>query len=124
MPINFKSTDDLLKIGEALSSLREEALIIGSGNMTHNLRDSRMGEADSSVKEYARIFRNEVVKKLENGDVDLLSNTPYVKENHPTLEHFLPIFIAMGASKSKVGKAMLDVYMYGNQSIEMIIFKD
>jgi len=119
-----KNTNELLKIGEALSSLREEALIIGSGNMTHNLYDSAMHVVAAPVKEYARVFRDEIVRKIEKGDVDLLSETLYVKENHPTLEHFLPIFIAMGASKSKIGKAIFDVYMYANQSMEMIVFKD
>lgn len=119
-----KNTDELLKIGEALGSLREEALIIGSGNMTHNLYDSAMGDVAAPIKEYAKVFRDEIVKKIEKGDVDLLQKTLYVKENHPTLEHFLPIFIAMGALKNRVGKAILDVYMYANQSMEMIVFED
>jgi 4,5-DOPA dioxygenase extradiol len=123
LPVN-KSSEELVKIGEALSELREDALIIGSGNITHNLGDSVMREVDAPIKEYARVFRNQVVKKVQIGDVNLLNNTSYLKENHPSLEHFLPIFIAMGASKSRVGKAMLDAYMYGNQSMDMIIYKD
>lgn len=123
LPMN-KNTNELLKIGEALKSLRDEALIVGSGNMTHNLYDSSMNEVNATVKEYARVFRNEVVSKIEKGNVNLLDNTSYVKENHPSLEHFLPIFIAMGASNNKIGQALLDVYMYGNQSMEIIIFKD
>jgi 4,5-DOPA dioxygenase extradiol len=45
-------------------------------------------------------------------------------QNHPSLEHFLPLFVSLGASKTKVGKSLNNVYMYGNQSMDTIIFKE
>ncbi len=126
LPLN-QSAEELVKIGEALSVLREDALIIGSGSMTHNLRDSVL-DVDAPVKGYAKEFRNMVVKAIEKGDEDFLKDfvksIPTLKQNHPTLEHFLPLFIALGASNSKIGEAFNDVYMYGNQAMDTIIFKD
>ncbi|WP_024955765.1 DODA-type extradiol aromatic ring-opening family dioxygenase [Sulfurospirillum arcachonense] len=126
LPIHF-SGKKLMQIGAALQSLRDEALIIGSGNMTHNLFDSQW-EDEAPIKEYAREFRDWVVKNIENKNedllVDLINQAPYCAKNHPSLDHLLPFFVAYGASKGKTGIAMNDVYMYANQSMEMVLFKD
>lgn len=123
----LKSLDYLVQLGEALKELRKDALIITSGNMTHNLRDL-VWDINAPVKEYAKEFRDVVVNAIEKGDEvflkDFIKSIPSLKDNHPTLEHFLPLFIALGASNSKVGKALNNVYMYGNQAMDTIIFKD
>lgn len=126
LPI-YSDAQTLLKIGEALQSLRDEALIIGSGNLTHNLRGSVWDE-NAPIKEYARVFHDWVVDKVENADIKAFENffeeAPMIRENHPTLEHWLPFFVVLGASKSKRGKSLLDVYMYANQSMDMIVFEE
>jgi len=126
LPINYSSAA-LLKIGEALQIIKNDTLIIGSGAMTHNIRDS-VREENAPTAEYAREFRDWVVDKLENSQIEELlefkTHAPYLEENHPTLEHFLPMFISLGASKNKKGKSLHNVYMYGNQSMDTIIFED
>lgn len=92
-------------IGQALSPLREEnILIIGSGNMTHNLRAAMAGV--SETPEWVSAFSDWVAKRLEEGDVASLlrwqQDGPHAAQNHPTPEHFLPFFVALGAAGGPV----------------------
>ncbi len=127
LPLNF-SAKELMNIGEALSSLREDTLIVASGAMTHNLRDMNWHDKNQKPVNYAVAFRDWVVEKLENKEINSLINfekdAPYVRQNHPTLEHFLPIFVALGASKKHQGESLHNKYMYGNQAMDTIIFKE
>jgi len=126
LPINY-SSEDLLKIGEVLQVLRDDTLIIGSGAMTHNIRGAVRDENAPTVP-YAQEFRDWIVNKLENSQtkdlLDFKTQAPSLVENHPTLEHFLPLFVSLGASKNKKGKSLHNVYMHGNQSMDTIIFED
>ncbi|MGB3750876.1 MAG: class III extradiol ring-cleavage dioxygenase, partial [Arcobacteraceae bacterium] len=125
LPIDF-NVEDLMKIGEVLQKFRNEALIIGSGTLTHNLKDSKR-DINAPVDPYSKEFRDWVVSKVENADIHSFSNflcdVPYLNNNHPTLEHILPFFIVLGASKSKKGKALNNTFMYGNQAMDSIVFQ-
>jgi len=126
LPTNF-SVKSLISLGEALIPLREDTLILGSGTLTHNLRRSDFYNENAEPETYAKEFRNWIVSKLENADEEALINiqneAPYLWENHPTAEHLLPLFIIFGASKNRIGKSLHNVYMYGNQSMDNIIFE-
>jgi 4,5-DOPA dioxygenase extradiol len=126
LPLYYE-TSKLLKIGEILQDLRKEALIIGSGTMTHNLKGSKT-DINASINPDAKIFRDWIVEKIQTSDIksmeEFKSKAPYLQKNHPSLDHFLPLIIALGASKSKKGEAMNSIYMYGNQAMDTIIFKD
>jgi len=126
LPI-YSSAKELIKIGEVLQEFRTEALIIGSGTLTHNLRDSKR-DINAPIDSYAKEFRDWIVSKVEEGDVNSLENflqiAPKLNDNHPTLEHLLPFFIVLGSSKNKKGKALNNLFMYGNQAMDSIIFKD
>lgn len=119
--------DDLLNLGIALKEIRKDTLIISSGSMTHNLKDLVWKE-NATIKQYCVDFRNWIVDKLENSNIDdlkeFLTKAPNVKENHPTLEHFLPLFINIGTSKNYKGESLNNEYMYGNLSMDTIIFKE
>ncbi|WP_428026514.1 DODA-type extradiol aromatic ring-opening family dioxygenase [Arcobacter sp.] len=127
LPISY-DVKELIYLGEVLSPLRDDTLIVASGSITHNLRDMIWDENSTKIKPYAKIFKDWVVEKIENADVDSLINykkeAPYLSLNHPSLEHFLPLFVSLGASKNKVGKSLHDVYMYGNLSMDTILFKE
>src|SRR5262249_1690382 len=89
-----------VELGKALHSLSGEGvLIIGSGHMTHNLRD--WGRGTKEPQPYAREFQGWVKQMLEQKDVDSLvdyrSRSPHGARAHPTDEHFLPLFFALGA---------------------------
>ena len=91
-------------VGNALKSLANEGvLIIGSGHMTHNLRDWSRGQGAPAP--YAKEFQAWVFDKLNKKDVDTLvdyrSASPHGVRAHPTDEHFLPLFFALGAAAEK-----------------------
>jgi 4,5-DOPA dioxygenase extradiol len=93
-----------VELGSALRKLSaEDVLIIGSGHMTHNLRDWGRGTKEPQL--YAREFQEWVKQKLEQKDVDSLvdyrSRSPHGVRAHPTDEHFLPLFFALGAACGK-----------------------
>lgn len=125
LPISY-TPDDLLKLGEALQDFREESLIIGSGNLTHNLRDLDWG-GHSNIRPYAKEFRDFVVDNLEDSNVnDLkdLSKFPHLRQNHPTIDHLLPLFVNIGSSNDKKGESMIESYMFGSLAMDTIIFKN
>lgn len=127
LPQNY-SAFNLLKLGEALQSLRDDTLIVSSGAMTHNLRGVNWHNENAEPINSATEFRNWIVKNTQEGNVDSLldfkTKAPSLQLNHPTLEHFMPFFVPLGASKNRIGQSLHNVYMYGNQSMDTIIFKD
>jgi 4,5-DOPA dioxygenase extradiol len=90
-----------LRLGEALRPLTEEGvMILASGSFTHDLRSVNWrgpNEAPVWVTEFA----DWVNAALAEGRVDDLVNyrrlAPHAVRNHPTEEHFLPLFVALGA---------------------------
>ncbi len=123
LPMNM-SADEIYKIGQALAPLREQQiLLIGSGSITHNLRELSWNGDHQNVPEWASTFRNEVVNKLTHSDYDAVLNwqsLPHVMRNHPTLEHFAPLFFAMGTghrfnvvhSSFTMGALGMDLYRF------------
>ena len=90
-----------LSMGRALRPLAEDGvLLMGSGHMTHNLRDWARGTGQPAP--YARHFQEWVREKIEAHDYDSLveyrSLSPDGARSHPTDEHFLPLFVALGAA--------------------------
>jgi 4,5-DOPA dioxygenase extradiol len=93
-----------LQLGRALRKLSaEDVLIIGSGHMTHNLRDWARGQGEPAP--YAREFQTWVFDRLNEHDLDTLadyrSRSPHGARAHPTDEHFLPLFLALGAASER-----------------------
>ena len=91
-----------LALGRALRKLEEDnVLVIGSGHMTHNLRDWMRGQGAPAP--YAGEFAEWVRERLETHDLDSLadyrSRSPHGVRAHPSDEHFLPLFVAVGAAK-------------------------
>ena len=81
---------------------REGVLVIGSGHMTHNLRDRTRGENADGPAPYASEFQSWVKDRIDAHDIDSLVNyrelNPHGVRAHPTDEHFLPLFFALGAA--------------------------
>lgn len=111
-------------LGEALSSLRDEGiLLIGSGHITHNLRAvfgaMRGGiTLDPAMTAKVDDFINWFKDVLERDDVETLLKwrelAPYVADNHPTDEHLMPLFFARGAAgKHAHAKRIHDSRQYG-----------
>ena len=90
-------------VGRALRALRiEGVLIAGSGQITHNLREADFGarraDADPRVEDFTDWFE----ERLKNHDIDALldyrDRAPHAELMHPSDEHLLPIFAALGAA--------------------------
>ena len=92
-----------LALGAALAEFRAaNMLVIGSGNLTHNLGEMGRGRGDDAPAEWAVEFAEWVRAALAGGRrdalVNYLSHAPNGRRAHPTDEHFLPLFLAMGAA--------------------------
>jgi 4,5-DOPA dioxygenase extradiol len=90
-------------MGKALEVLREEGvMIVGSGNVTHNLREAVLGEKDAPVDAWAKEFDGFVKEALLMRDFDALidfeTSQRYAHLAHPTKEHFIPLLYVAGAS--------------------------
>ena len=91
------------EVGRALAPLTKEGvLIVGSGHLTHNLRDWMRSRGQTTHEPYAQEFQRWVHDHLAERDVDGLTNyrhaAPAAARAHPTEEHFLPLFVALGAA--------------------------
>jgi 4,5-DOPA dioxygenase extradiol len=92
----------LLSLGERLRVLRESGvLVIGSGYMTHGLRYLDWSNPQN-VPGWSAEFDLWAAQALANGDLDELSkfrtHAPGMPYAHPTVEHFTPLFITLGAA--------------------------
>lgn len=90
-----------LRLGAALAPLRAEGvLILASGAMTHNLRAVFKPEA-ADPDPRALAFVDWMAEHLAAGDESALLNyraqAPDATWNHPSDEHLLPLYVAMGA---------------------------
>jgi 4,5-DOPA dioxygenase extradiol len=109
-----------LAIGKALAPLREEGvLILASGAATHNLRDFFGRALDEPPLPYAKEFADWVSKAVVSDRreelLDFRRRGPHSERNHPTPEHFLPLFVAMGAGE--LGEVLHSGYTYGMMSM-------
>ena len=92
-----------LRLGRALSPLAgDNVLIIGSGHTTHNLRDWMTNPRRQEPLRYAEAFAEWVNDQLRTHDTAALiayrEEAPEATRAHPTEEHFLPLFVALGAA--------------------------
>lgn len=93
-----------LELGRALAPLRAEGvLIIGSGNLTHNLRYAmtRYSAGDLSTPAWASKFDEDAARALTQHDGKFLAEMVKAdagRMSHPTLDHYLPLLYAVGAS--------------------------
>ncbi|RZA30245.1 MAG: dioxygenase [Proteobacteria bacterium] len=100
MPASL-DTRDAWKLGQALKPLRDmNILIVASGSLTHNLYEFR--GATPHGAQYVKDFAAWTAKTLASGDLDQLLDykqyAPSAERAHPTDEHYLPLFIALGAA--------------------------
>jgi 4,5-DOPA dioxygenase extradiol len=91
------------RLGAALQSLRTlGVMILGSGSLTHNLREFSPGVRVAA--DYVRKFRDWIRGAVERNDLESLLRyrelAPDAGRAHPTEEHFLPLLVAMGARQS------------------------
>ena len=115
-----------LAVGRALGKLlTEDVLIVGSGHMTHNLRDwaRGAGRPDPYAKEFSEWVRERIEARDYDSLVDYRSLSPQGVRAHPTDEHFLPLFIALGAAPGEAKpKRIYDAIDGGVLSMDAYVF--
>jgi 4,5-DOPA dioxygenase extradiol len=115
------------KVGQALEPLRSEGvLIIGSGSATHNLSAFSEHYA-ASPPPWVQQFDEWLAQTIIQGDWESLLKyrqiAPSAAENHPTDEHLLPLFVALGAGGHQAqGTQWHHSYTYGAFSMAAYAF--
>lgn len=91
-----------LEIGRALAPLRAQGvLIIGSGNITHNLMQAMRWDGGDDAS-WAVSFDADVAQALEQRDVGFLLRaleSDLGRRAHPSPDHYLPLLYAVGAGE-------------------------
>ena len=87
---------------QPLSGLRERGvLIVGSGNIVHNLRQAQRGAAGNQAFDWALEFDQTTGGYIQQGNLDALQNFQKLGQlaqmAHPTYEHYLPLLYAAAA---------------------------
>jgi 4,5-DOPA dioxygenase extradiol len=87
-------------MGQALQPLRERGvLLVGTGSMTHNLSEFFGGQREPAA--YVVEFSRWVEDAIQRGDLEALldyrTRAPHAQRAHPSDDHFLPLFFALGA---------------------------
>ena len=116
-----------LAVGEALRPLRRDGvLIIGSGSATHNLMEWRGAALESPAPAWVTSFADWVADRIDADDrASLLAyrdRAPNAVRNHPTEEHFLPLFTAMGAGGAGGSERLHQSSTYGVLAMDAYAF--
>ena len=111
-----RGPENHLAVGKALQPLLDDGvLVLASGGATHNLMDLFGREADAEPLPYAREFAEWLKGAVADGRtrelLDYVNCAPHAARNHPTPEHFLPLFAAMGGGGTP--QLLHDAYTYG-----------
>jgi 4,5-DOPA dioxygenase extradiol len=116
------------RMGEALRPLLDEGvLILASGSLTHNLREWR-GRSGDAPQAYVSEFQSWVQQAIAQKDIAALLDyrrlAPHAVRAHPTDEHWLPIFVAMGAG-GLCGRVtrVTDEVSYGMLAMDAYVFQ-
>lgn len=96
-----------LQLGSVLAPLRDEGvLILGSGNVVHNLQMARL-TGDAPPLDWAVRFESEVRRRISTGDgaslADLPGLGPDARQSVPTPDHYLPLLYVLGAASPDDG---------------------
>ncbi len=132
LQISMPSEDPLvlLEVGRRLAPLRDEGvLIMGSGFMTHSFAAInnyvRSGGAglESAIVEFDQWAAEALAKNDIDTLVDYRRRAPASTYAHPTVDHFVPLFVALGASldREAPAKTAIEGFWLGNskRSVEL-----
>lgn len=113
----------IFEIGKILSKLRKEGiLILGSGNLVHNLR---LIDWNAQPYEWAIEYDNFVKNSIENEDFESLINFKDHKLTniaHPTYDHFLPLIYALGATSKDQHSFFNEEIFAGSVSMRCVVW--
>ena len=115
-----------VRLGRALAPLADEGvLVVGSGSITHNLREIFQGTGDTRyANEFVAWARQAVQQHDETALANYLQSAPHAQRAHPTPDHYLPLPFAFGAAAADapvkvldggmtMGALAMDAYLFG-----------
>jgi 4,5-DOPA dioxygenase extradiol len=117
-----------VRIGRALAPLAGEGvLIIGSGSITHNLREVFSSPGSEKGVAYANEFvawaRHAVQTHDEAALVNYVDDAPHALHAHPTPDHYLPLPFAFGAADPQASVRVIDGGMtFGVLAMDAYVF--
>ena len=118
------------RLGQALAPFRENgALIIGSGGTTHNLGAFFQGRfrLDTPRPDWVDAFARWITERIETGNTEAVLRAVdhglEGRRNHPTPDHILPLFVALGAGHPNIAGTLLHASTtFGVLAMEMFGF--
>jgi 4,5-DOPA dioxygenase extradiol len=120
--------DRLLTLGSRLRELRDEGvLVIGSGFLTHGLPYLRDFRIEAEAPGWSKDFDLWAADALSRGDVAELaayqSKAPGMPYAHPTVEHYTPLFVTLGAATDAEapGDQVIDGYWMGLSKRSLLV---
>lgn len=117
-----------IALGRALRPLREQGvLIVGSGSITHNLREVFKHPPGAPAPAWVTEFCDWMAERIKAGDLESLNayrtRAPHAVQNHPTDEHLLPLFVALGAAnRIDTSQRLNHVMTYGLLAMDAWLF--
>ena len=117
-----------LAVGRALSGLRAEGiLVVGSGGFVHNLGDLDWQHPQGPMPPWAAAFAGWMRERLAAHDiaalVDWERRAPHARHAHPTVEHLMPLFVALGAADDGATATSLHAsHEYGSLALDAFAF--
>jgi 4,5-DOPA dioxygenase extradiol len=123
---NLQAPSRHYDLGQALSALQDDnIMIICSGAITHNLHDFFSSQIDAEALDYVSKFADWMGEKIALNDIEALINYrtqgQYGLRAHPSEDHILPLFVALGAGRDKpiryqpettYGILAMDIYVW------------
>jgi len=117
----LKPLDFHVDLGRRLAPLRERGvMILGSGNVVHNLRRIEWDKPDAGF-DWAQRFDNAVVDQLaaDPGDIVTVADHPDYDLAVPTPDHFIPLLYIAGlaAASGETMQPLVRGYAMGSLSM-------
>ncbi|WP_425406202.1 DODA-type extradiol aromatic ring-opening family dioxygenase [Hwanghaeella sp.] len=115
------------RLGEALRGLRQDGVLVaGSGAITHNLHAFRGQPVDAPPAPWVADFRDWMADAIETARWDDLlayrSRQQNGAVNHPTEDHIMPLFAAIGAGSGQAGKLLHHSYTHSILAMDAFRF--
>jgi len=121
--------EEHLRMGAALAPLRDEGvLVLGSGNLVHNLGTADLARRDFLPEPWAVEFDAWVKERLDAGDPESLARfrerAPHGSFAHPTVEHFAPLLVVAGAARDGSSRVThpFEGFEHGTISLRCVAF--
>jgi 4,5-DOPA dioxygenase extradiol len=118
------SPEEHVALGSKLAPLRDEGvLIVGSGNVTHNLRHAFTRRDRPSWAEHFDAAAAEVSKRKDAAALAALLTTDDGRRSHPTPDHYLPLlYVAGAAAKDDQVSFPIEGFDLGSLSMRSVLF--